>query len=318
MSDDLLERATRALRDTSAPSADDLAETRARILAGTRAARVQRARTLRWVLPLAAAFVAGSAFAATNGQVERALETVGAWLRGDAEPSAAPQETRPRVRAPKRAASPATEEAVVEAAPTPIEPAPAEQGAEDAPAQEPASDIEDVSTREVASSAEVTRSSARASHGPRSTRNAQDRERPAPAVLPRAAHDDAADTQTPTAASASTDTSVAGSAQAVREAEPSPVRVANPDLAAYREAHRLHFGARNFRAALNAWDLYLARFPAGTFSQEARYNRAICLVRLGRVAEARAALAPFARGEIAGGYRKQEAQALLEALERTP
>jgi len=45
---------------------------------------------------------------------------------------------------------------------------------------------------------------------------------------------------------------------------------------------------------------------------EARYNRAICLVRLGRRAGARAALAPFASGAY-GGYRQEDARALLDA-----
>ena len=55
------------------------------------------------------------------------------------------------------------------------------------------------------------------------------------------------------------------------------------------------------------------RFPAGTFASEARYNRALCLVRLGRLGEAREALGPFARGDY-GNYRHAEAAALLEAL----
>jgi hypothetical protein len=87
----------------------------------------------------------------------------------------------------------------------------------------------------------------------------------------------------------------------------------NLDLAAYKTAHRLHFSSQDHAAALAAWDAYLRDFPRGTFALEARYNRAICLVKLGRTAEARAALQPFADGAM-GGYRKDEARALLEAL----
>jgi len=65
--------------------------------------------------------------------------------------------------------------------------------------------------------------------------------------------------------------------------------------------------------ALTAWDAYLAAAPRGQLAPEARYNRALSLVRLGRIAEARAALAPFANGP-AGGYRRAEAAALLERL----
>lgn len=82
---------------------------------------------------------------------------------------------------------------------------------------------------------------------------------------------------------------------------------------AYREAHALHFEARDTEGALAAWDRYLARYPAGRFSIEARYNRALCLVRLGRENEAREALAPFAAGRY-GEYRRREAAALTEAM----
>jgi hypothetical protein len=88
-----------------------------------------------------------------------------------------------------------------------------------------------------------------------------------------------------------------------------------PDThALYKEAHRLHFVERNAAAALRAWDDYLRADPRGRFATEAHYNRALCLVRLGRSAEARSALDAFARGAF-GGYRKTEARALLDALE---
>ena len=49
------------------------------------------------------------------------------------------------------------------------------------------------------------------------------------------------------------------------------------------------------------------------FAPEARYNRALSLVRLGRTQEARSALEPFANGAY-GGYRKDEAKALLDRI----
>ena len=76
----------------------------------------------------------------------------------------------------------------------------------------------------------------------------------------------------------------------------------------------MHFSQRDSASALTAWDDYLAAFPRGRFVPEAQYNRAICLVRLGRDAEARAALAPFASGK-RGGYRQTEAGDLLSALD---
>jgi hypothetical protein len=96
--------------------------------------------------------------------------------------------------------------------------------------------------------------------------------------------------------------------------EPTPP-TASPDThALYKNAHRLHFVERNATAALRAWDAYLRADPRGRFATEAHYNRALCLVRLSRIAEARSALEPFASGAF-GGYRKTEARALLDALE---
>ena len=67
---------------------------------------------------------------------------------------------------------------------------------------------------------------------------------------------------------------------------------------------------RDFEAALDAWDRYLA-MGTGSLSVEARYNRAIALAHLGRRAAAIAALRPFADGET-GSYRQAEAQALID------
>ena len=83
----------------------------------------------------------------------------------------------------------------------------------------------------------------------------------------------------------------------------------------YRAAHELHFRGRDHAATLAAWDAYLAAEPAGRFVLEARYNRALVLVRLDRYGDARIALEPFARGEVApAGYRQREATALFERI----
>jgi hypothetical protein len=84
-------------------------------------------------------------------------------------------------------------------------------------------------------------------------------------------------------------------------------------LALYRRARQLHFVEQIPAAALAAWDAYLAAEPRGPLSVDARYSRALCLVRLGRKQEARAALEPFAAGNY-GSYRQTEARALLDAL----
>jgi hypothetical protein len=82
----------------------------------------------------------------------------------------------------------------------------------------------------------------------------------------------------------------------------------------YARAHDLHFRGHDPVRALAAWDRYLAAAPGDVRAGlvlEARYNRAICLLRLGRRDEARAALRPFAAGAW-GEYRRNEARALLE------
>lgn len=111
----------------------------------------------------------------------------------------------------------------------------------------------------------------------------------------------------PVASAGSTHTGAAAAPAASAHSE------ADPQLEAYRAAHRTHFDSANPGAALAAWDRYLADFPAGSFATDARFNRALCLVRLGRPAEARAALTPFANAA-PGNYRQAEASALLQGL----
>ena len=102
----------------------------------------------------------------------------------------------------------------------------------------------------------------------------------------------------------------APSASAPAEAAPP-----DPQDALFAEAHRLHFTERDPARALAAWDRYLAAAPHGRLAPEARYNRALTLVRLGRRAEAQQELSAFAGG-MYGEYRRPEAKALLDAFAR--
>lgn len=100
-----------------------------------------------------------------------------------------------------------------------------------------------------------------------------------------------------------------------------PVAAVEPSLAAapdlYRVAHQLHFHGADPAAAVAAWDKYLASEASGRFAVEARYNRAMALIRLRRYREAHIALDPFARGEVApAGYRQTEAKQLSQRLAR--
>jgi TolA-binding protein len=81
----------------------------------------------------------------------------------------------------------------------------------------------------------------------------------------------------------------------------------------YRLAHEAHFIKKDPEAALALWNDYLAHAPSGRLAVEARYNQALCLLKLGRTREAKHALAPFVSGTY-GAYRKQEAQSLIATI----
>ena len=111
-----------------------------------------------------------------------------------------------------------------------------------------------------------------------------------------------------------------GRPRRVVPAPPSPVAAApanfdaEPDEnAVYGRAHRTHFIDDLPQRALAAWDLYLKAYPRGAFAPEARFDRALCLTRLGRWHEAARALSPFGRGAETG-YRRHEACTLLAWL----
>jgi hypothetical protein len=89
------------------------------------------------------------------------------------------------------------------------------------------------------------------------------------------------------------------------------------ELRLYGAAHIAHFSGGDPRRALAAWNDYLVRYPHGMFEPEARFNRAVCLVRLGLLEQASRALAPFANGRF-GAYRRDEAQRLLDWLPGAP
>jgi hypothetical protein len=101
------------------------------------------------------------------------------------------------------------------------------------------------------------------------------------------------------------------------QASPSPATPPEPpppsETDVYARAHRLHFSSSDPAAALAAWDDYLRQYPDGRFAPEARYNRAIDLLKMKRYAEARTTLRPFADGAY-GGYHRDDARDLLRSI----
>lgn len=98
-----------------------------------------------------------------------------------------------------------------------------------------------------------------------------------------------------------------------------PADWSDPDAAeraAYARAHVAHFAGTSWQRALTAWDDYLGSYPRGTFAPEARFNRALCLIRLERFGMAKQALRPFAAGAVGRGYRTSEARTLLDWMDR--
>jgi hypothetical protein len=97
--------------------------------------------------------------------------------------------------------------------------------------------------------------------------------------------------------------------------KPSVRRESAPTSRRYAKAHELYFHGGNYTAALAALDDYLANEPDGQFVVEARYNRALCLIHLDQLADAKLVLQPFADGDVLAGYRQSEAKMLIEKID---
>jgi hypothetical protein len=237
---DLLDEAVGALREEGVSDDATHRFTRARVMASLHQGTVKRRTRLAFLLPIAATFLATSAWGVSSGRARVWVEEIRTAIGFSTSEKAPPR--APADKAPKRAAR------APEPAPAPAIEAP------------PVAVVEEAPLPAVA-------------------------EAPKPAPEP------------------------------VAVASGAPDAGLDAELELYRSAHRAHFAGGDPAGALAAWDRYLEKSPKGRFALEARYNRALCLVRLDRKAEARAALEPFAKGSF-GGYRKREAGELLEALGR--
>ncbi|AUX44122.1 hypothetical protein SOCE26_055840 [Sorangium cellulosum] len=290
MKDDVLHEATRALREQAAASRASPAETRARVMRTLKAQRARRHTAVRVLVPMAAVLVGSVAWASATRWFPETWHDITSQLGLSAAQAPEAPPAPPTSRSAPRRAAEAEAPAPSAEAPAPPEPPPSVE----APAPpEPPPSVEALalppSPPPAPSPAPVSARAPRRAEAPAPPRAA----RPAPPAAPREA-------------GLSPEPATAGP-----QAAPPP---AGPDVdALYQAAHRAHFVERNPAAALAAWDVYLAAAPRGRFSVEAQYNRALCLVRLGRTDEAQRALEPFARGAF-GAYRQTESRALLDAL----
>jgi hypothetical protein len=274
--DDFFSKATRELRESGEAPPGEVDAVRARIMSTMRKSRRRSARTLAWVLPIAAVLAASTALA-TGGVGLRQ-----AWHRflGYAHITTDRQAVEPT---PRAVTSVETITPPSKAPETPEPPAP--PPADETPAA--------VATNEPAPPPPAVANEP-AAPPPIEARKIPPKTAPRPSAPPP-------EPEAPRAATINTP-------------EPEADRDAGT-LTLYKKAHRLHFQEQKWAQALEAWNDYLREQPNGSLSVEARYNRALALVRLGRRDEARAALTPFARGEVAGGYRAAEAKSLLAALD---
>ncbi|MEZ4372357.1 MAG: hypothetical protein R3B07_16140 [Polyangiaceae bacterium] len=285
MTDDLLKEATRALREEGEePQGSDL--TRARVMLSLHAAKRKRRSRLAFGVPLVAVFVAGAAAAQISGALPRAVDrVVEVFSKPATDTSPPPREARqPAQGAPLVSANPEEPDHVppLDEVDPEAEPNELEQRADVLDDEPPPDVAPDVAARQKVE--EPQRPAA-----------------PAPAgKVPGATAD---------VPSRATEPEETGAAPAP-SADPAP---ADPSHRRYLEAHQAHFVAHDYARALALWERYLQEFPRGRFAAEAQYNRALCLVRLGRNSEAKQALEPFANGRY-GGYRQTEAQALIQAM----
>jgi TolA-binding protein len=113
-------------------------------------------------------------------------------------------------------------------------------------------------------------------------------------------------------AAAPSDATGAGATIAEPPAPPPPELEA--EIRAFRRADDLYRRSGDLQGAVGAYRQYVRDYPTGRFVPEAKYNTALSLLKLGRAAEARPLLAPFAEGAY-GAYRQEAAQKLLEALQ---
>jgi hypothetical protein len=282
--DDVLQAAARALRDETLRESSAARFTRLRVMASLRESEVRRRTQTVLLLPFAACLAVASAWGMAVGGITEMRTAVVDALGLQAPPSKPPA---PSEKSKSNKGKKSNRVAV------PADPAPAETAPlVPAPPLTPAPALTPAPTP-------VLTPSPSAPSAPST---------PSTALSPRRA-EKRTFSSSPRALSNAPPPSVATGKAA---AAPPPLSAPDQAHELYRAAHRAHFTDHDCDRALTGWDAYLAASPRGPLALEARYNRALCLVRLGRAAEARRALRPFAT--VPGGYRQKEASSLLAVI----
>src|SRR3982751_737587 len=122
MSDDLLEAATRALREESADDSPDGRFTRARVMASLHQGKVKRRTRLAFILPIAACLAAGTAWGAATGRLPAMFHAVGQLVGYSSKPH---ETSEPKANARGSIGNPKSTSAAEPAVPAPVVAAPA-------------------------------------------------------------------------------------------------------------------------------------------------------------------------------------------------
>src|SRR5689334_17444559 len=96
MKGDLLEAATRALKEEAEETPDDGRFTRARVMASLHQGKVKRRTRLAFVLPLAACLAGGTAWGAATGRLPAMFHALGQMVSYSPTAPSEPQQSAPR------------------------------------------------------------------------------------------------------------------------------------------------------------------------------------------------------------------------------
>lgn len=314
-----LEQLLAAARDDVPADGHDVRATRSRVLESLEQRGQRRQRLLALLTVLGLSAVGTTSWAWVSGWLPARIDEL---RGGDGAP---PSPRRERQAGPRSRSAPAIEPALAvagaddELAAEGAAIAPPPPAAQRAPAPTGAPKLAPAGHAGARPPGPVSRDGAGPSFAP-SARRATPLDEAAPTALASAppsaaAPDGAAPTaRAPRAAEPAAPTSPASPAPARAIAAEPPTLPRDGELWAFRAAYQAQTGGVAATDALAAWERYLAAYPGGRLAPEARWNRAVLLVRLGRDAQAKAALTPFAEGA-EGGYRQSEAARLLRGLD---